>query len=270
MAEPRNEQRRESDAGFHLQLSNFNGPFDLLLTLIGNHKLDITEVALAQVTDEFLAYLRQRLADNTQEALDEASEFLVVAATLLDLKAARLLPAGEVEDAEDIAALEARDLLFARLLQYKAFKELAQHLAGLVGQSQNYVARSVPLDPPFDAVLPELIVNTTPEQLAAIARSVFERESAPPPQVGVDHLHHPKVSVPERAELMMAHLKEHGRATFSELCPRGGDDWQEYVATVVASFLALLELFRDRHIDLHQEDSGTELTVSLLVEEESS
>lgn len=265
MAEPRNE-KPESTEGFHLQLSNFSGPFDLLLTLIGNRKLDITEVALAEVTDEFLAYLRQRIDEHTQQALDEASEFLVVAATLLDLKAARLLPAGEVEDEEDIAALEARDLLFARLLQYKAFKELAAHLGQLVMDSRDYIPRTVPLDPPFDAVLPELVIRTSPAQLAEIAQQVFQRQSAPPPQVDVAHLHHPKVSVGERAEHMLRQLEQHGEATFAQLCPRTDQSWAEYVATVVASFLALLELFRDRRIELTQQVAGTDIHVSLLDE----
>lgn len=263
MAEPHNLPPKRSD-GFHLELSNFSGPFDLLLTLIGNRKLDITEVALAHVTDEFLAYLRQRIDQHTQAALDEASEFLVVAATLLDLKAARLLPAGEVEDAEDIAALEARDLLFARLLQYKAFKEMAAYFGQLVQAGRDYIPRNVPLDPPFDAILPELIVRTTPNQLAELAQQVFGRQSAPPPQVEVGHLHHPKVSVAERAEAMLEVLQEQGTATFSELCPRTPWPWEEYVATVVASFLALLELFRDRRIDLVQEDSASQIQVSLI------
>ena len=113
--------------GFEVHLDVFEGPFDLLLGLISKHKLDITEVALSQVTDEFIAYIRA-LADGWD--LDQASYFLLVAATLLDLKAARLLPSGEVEDEEDLALLEARDLLFARLLQYRAYKEVAAVFAG--------------------------------------------------------------------------------------------------------------------------------------------
>ncbi len=267
MVEPPNLQPSQSE-GFHLQLSNFSGPFDLLLTLIGNRKLDITEVALAQVTDEFLAYLRQRIDEHTQQALDEASEFLVVAATLLDLKAARLLPAGEVEDEEDIAALEARDLLFARLLQYKAFKEMAAYFGKLAGENRDYIPRNVPLDPPFDAILPELIVRTTPRQLAALAEQVFARQSATPPKVDTAHLHHPKVSVAERAKVMLELLHEQHTATFAQLCPRSTASWDEYVATVVASFLALLELFRDRRIDLTQEDNSSDILVSLITDSE--
>src|SRR6202161_2797894 len=127
-------------AGFQVHLDVFEGPFDLLLGLISKHKLDITEIALSQVTDEFIGYIRA-LADGWD--LDQASYFLVVAATLLDLKAARLLPAGEVEDEEDLALLEARDLLFARLLQYRAYKAGAAVLAAQMAAANRIFPRRV-------------------------------------------------------------------------------------------------------------------------------
>ena len=108
--------------GFRVSLGVFDGPFDLLLTLLSKHELDITEVSLSKVTHEFIAYLHELDAD---EEMEQASEFLVIAATLLDMKVAGLLPQGELVDAESVALLEARDLLFARLLQYRAFKEVS-------------------------------------------------------------------------------------------------------------------------------------------------
>ncbi len=190
--------------GFEVRLANFTGPFDLLLGLISKHKLDITEVALATVTDEFIKYIR-RLQELGGEdwALDEASEFLVIAATLLDLKAARLLPAGEVEDAEDIALLEARDLLFARLLQYKAFKQIAGILGETLEQEGRRYPRQVALEGHFAALLPELVWRHTPEQFAELAAKALKpKDSAPPAEVGLDHLHAPPVSVKEQAEIM--------------------------------------------------------------------
>ena len=117
--------------GFQVHLDNFEGPFDLLLSLIAKHKLDITQIALAQVTDEFIGYIR-----GADHDLSTTSEFLLVAATLLDLKAARLLPTGDVEDPEDLALLEARDLLFVRLLQYRAYKQLAGVFAERLARSE--------------------------------------------------------------------------------------------------------------------------------------
>ena len=189
--------------GFEVRLANFTGPFDLLLGLISKHQLDITEVALSTVTDEFIKYIKGLQALGEEWALDEASEFLVIAATLLDLKAARLLPAGEVEDDEDIALLEARDLLFARLLQYKAFK----HVAGMMGSTLELEARRFPrqvaLEEHFAALLPELVWRHTPQQFAALAGGRPASPRKPPPtEVGLAHLHGSPVSVKEQAELI--------------------------------------------------------------------
>src|SRR5690625_6075119 len=141
-----------ADDDFEVNLEVFSGPFDLLLSLISKHRLDITEVALAQVTDEFISFVADR-----DWPLEESSEFLVIAATLLDLKAARLLPAGEIEDPEDLARLEARDLLFARLLQYRAFREVADQFHEQFENLRGWYPRGVALEPWVAKLLPELV-----------------------------------------------------------------------------------------------------------------
>lgn len=242
--------------GFEVRLANFTGPFDLLLGLISKHKMDITEVALATVTDEFIKYIRRLQKLGEDWALDEASEFLVIAATLLDLKAARLLPSGEVEDAEDIALLEARDLLFARLLQYKAFK----HIAGVMGETLEQEARRYPrqvaLEGHFAALLPELVWRHTPGQFAELAAKALKPKDAAPEEVGLGHLHAPPVSVREQAEIMGYRLKLGAPLSFQALIADA-----ETTLVVVARFLALLEMFRDRVVAFEQPEPLAELTV---------
>ncbi|MBT2588100.1 ScpA family protein [Arthrobacter sp. ISL-95] len=243
-------------AGFEVRLANFTGPFDLLLGLISKHKLDITEVALATVTDEFIKYIRRLQELGEDWALDEASEFLVIAATLLDLKAARLLPAGEVEDAEDIALLEARDLLFARLLQYKAFKQIAGILGGTLEEEARRYPRQVALESHFSALLPELVWRHTPEQFAELAAKALKPKDSAPAEVGLDHLHAPPVSVKEQAEIMGYRLKLGAPLSFQALIADA-----ETTLVVVARFLALLEMFRDRVVAFEQPGPLSELTV---------
>ena len=243
-------------AGFEVRLANFTGPFDLLLGLISKHKLDITEVALATVTDEFIKYIKRLQQLGEDWALDEASEFLVIAATLLDLKAARLLPAGEVEDAEDIALLEARDLLFARLLQYKAFKQIAGILGGTLEQEGRRYPRQVALEGHFAALLPELVWRHTPEQFAELAAKALKPKDSSPAEVGLDHLHAPPVSVKEQAEIMGYRLKLGAPLSFQALIADA-----ETTLVVVARFLALLEMFRDRVVAFEQPGPLAELTV---------
>jgi len=197
----------ETRPGFEVRLANFTGPFDLLLGLIAKHQLDITEVAIATVTDEFIKYIRKLQKLGEEWALDEASEFLVIAATLLDLKAARLLPAGEVEDDEDIALLEARDLLFARLLQYKAFKEVAGLLGATLEQESKRFPRQVALEEHFAAMLPELVWKHTPEQFARLAETALKPKTPHPTEVGLGHLHASAVSVKEQAEILGLRLQ---------------------------------------------------------------
>ncbi|MER6678888.1 segregation/condensation protein A [Streptomyces sp. NPDC000983] len=242
----------ESGEGvFKVRLANFEGPFDLLLQLISKHKLDVTEVALSKVTDEFMAYIRAMGADWD---LDETTEFLVVAATLLDLKAARLLPAAEVEDEGDLALLEARDLLFARLLQYRAYKQIAEIFNRRLDEEARRYPRTVGLEPHHAELLPEVVISIGPEGFARLA--VKAMQPRPKPQVYVDHIHAPLVSVQEQAQIVVARLKELGEAGFRTLIEDTDD-----TLTVVARFLALLELYREKAVALDQETALGELTV---------
>ena len=244
----------EQDGGrprFTVRLHNFTGPFDLLLQLIGKHELDITEMALHTVTDDFIAHLAA-LGDDAD--LDETTEFLVVAATLLDLKAARLLPGAEVEDAEDLALLEARDLLFARLLQYRAYKQVAELFVELEAGAMRRFPRSVALEERFSALLPEVLLGVDPETFAELAAAVFRPK--PPPTVGIDHLHVAKVSVAEHAAILRERLARLGVATFAALTADC-----ESPLEVVARFLAVLDLYREASVDLEQPEAFGELTV---------
>jgi segregation and condensation protein A len=225
-----------------VHLDVFEGPFDLLLALISKHKLDITEIALSSVTDEFIGYIR---ALSGGWDLDQASYFLVVAATLLDLKAARLLPAGEVDDEEDLALLEARDLLFARLLQYRAYREVAVVLAGKMTAESKRFPRRVAMEPRFADLLPEVLLGLGPAEFAAIAARVLAPRR--PPTVSTSHLHVPRTSVREQAEILMAQLRSLRRATFRQLTADCAGTFE-----VVARFLAVLELYRDGRIGLDQ------------------
>lgn len=236
---------------FEVTLENFAGPFDLLLSLIAKHRLDVTEIALAEVTDEFIAHLRAM----EDWDLSQASEFLVVAATLLDLKAARLLPSGTVEDAEDLDLLEARDLLFARLLQYRAFKDVAAHLAERARESARSVPRSVQLEPHFAALLPELVIRIGPEGLAALAAAAFAPRPEPP-GVDLSHLHAPVVSVREQAALLVDRLRRLRAASFRALTADAGS-----TPVVIARFLALLELFREGTVAFEQAGPLADLTI---------
>jgi len=228
--------------GFEVHLDVFEGPFDLLLGLISKHKLDITEVALSQVTDEFIGYIRAR-AEGWD--LDQASYFLVVAATLLDLKAARLLPAGEVEDEEDLALLEARDLLFARLLQYRAYKEVAATFAGRMAVQARRFARRVPMEPQFAELLPEVLLGLGPAEFARIAALTLAPR--PAPVVPIEHIHVPRTSVREQAGILAGRLRTLGRASFRHLTSDCAGTYE-----VVARFLALLDLYRDGNVSFEQ------------------
>jgi segregation and condensation protein A len=220
-------------AGFQVALDNFEGPFDLLLQLISKHELDITEVALSAVTGEFIAYIK-----TLDDDLEQTTNFLLVAATLLDLKTARLLPQAEVEDEEDLALLEARDLLFARLMQYRAFKQVAAVIAERLAEESKRYARSVSLEPRFAQLLPEVLIAVGPQDLAALAARAFEAK--PVPVLSLAHLHAPQVSVREQAHLVVGQLRRKGEMTFRALTADAPD-----VLTKVARFLALLELFRE-------------------------
>jgi segregation and condensation protein A len=237
--------------GFELHLDNFEGPFDLLLSLISKHKLDITEVALSKVTDEFIAHVK---AAGPIWDLDQTSSFLLVAATLLDLKAARLLPQGDVEDEEDLALLEARDLLFARLLQYRAFKLVAAVLEGRLAEESKRHPRSVGLEERFANLLPEVLIGIGLEQFAGLAARAMEPK--PVLEVSLQHIHATRVSVREQATLVVERLKRSGTMTFRSLCGDSPD-----TLTTVARFLSLLELFREGAVSFDQVSPLGELSV---------
>lgn len=224
--------------GFSVHLTNFDGPFDLLLQLIARHKMDVTEVALGVVTDDFIAYIRALEGSEKGWDLDATTEFLVVAATLLDLKAARLLPSGEIEDEGDLALLEARDLLFARLLQYRAFKAIAAIFSERLIREEKTFARVVALESHFAQLLPEVLIGVGPDRFAAIAQRVLSPKTAP--TVTIDHIHRPLVSVTDEAIRIVEHLRRSSRSTFRSLV---GD--AESTLVVVARFLALLELYKE-------------------------
>jgi segregation and condensation protein A len=238
--------------GFHVDLGDlFEGPFDLLLGLISKHKLDVTEVALSKVTDEFIAHIK---ALGSEWDLGQATEFLVVAATLLDLKAARLLPSGEVEDEEDLALLEARDLLFARLLQYRAYKQVAAVFAGRMADEAGRFPRAVTLEPQFAGLLPEVLLGLGPQEFALLAAQALTPK--PVPTVGFDHMHVAHVSVREQAAIMVVLLRRARSCTFRALTADC-----EGTLVVVARFLALLELYRDGAVTFEQVSPLGELHV---------
>ena len=236
---------------FAVSLENFEGPFDLLLSLIAKHKLDVTEVALSRVTDEFIAHVK---AGGSTWDLEETSSFLLVAATLLDLKAARLLPQGDVEDEEDLALLEARDLLFARLMQYRAFKQVATVLETRLHAEARRHARAVGLEERFATLLPEVLIGIGLEQFAALAARALEPK--PAPELDLQHIHAPTVSVREQAGIVVDRLRRSGTLTFRALCGDSPD-----MLTTVARFLSLLELFREGVVGFDQVSPLGELTV---------
>ena len=249
------EEAAAATAGFSVSLGSvFEGPFDLLLSLISKHQLDITEVALSQVTDEFIGYIKAFGDD-----LEQTTQFLLVASTLLDLKTARLLPQGDVEDEDDLALLEARDLLFARLMQYRAFKQVATLISERLAEEERRHPRSVMLEPRFAELLPEVIVSIGPADLALLATATLEPK--PVPVLSLAHLHAPQVSVREQAHLVVDRLRRQGSTTFRALTADAD------LVTTVARFLAVLELFKEGVLtfdqatplgDLHLRWTGTD------------
>ncbi|GAC1380743.1 MAG: hypothetical protein NVSMB48_07420 [Marmoricola sp.] len=245
----------EASTGFAVRLDNFEGPFDLLLSLIGKHKLDVTEIALSRVTDDFIAHIKaMREIPGEGEDLEETTSFLLVAATLLDLKAARLLPQAEVEDEEDLALLEARDLLFARLLQYRAFKQVAGILEKRFEEQAHRHPREVGLEERFATLLPDVLIGIGLEDFALLAARAIQPK--PTLDVPMQHIHAPAVSVREQAGLVISALKLHGSSTFRALAADAPD-----TLTKVARFLALLELFREGVVAFDQLTPLGELTI---------
>ncbi|MDR1852446.1 MAG: segregation/condensation protein A [Propionibacteriaceae bacterium] len=243
----------EENPEFSVKLTNFEGPFDLLLQLISRHKMDVTEVALSVVTDEFLTYIAD--AKDGNWSMDKTSSFLVVAATLLDLKAARLLPQGEVEDEEDLEALQARDLLFARLLQYRAFKIVAEDFGRRIAGESHSHARPGGLEERFAKLMPEVNLSGMAEKLAELAAQALTPKE--PEHVSLAHLHVPKVSVTEQAEIISARLKEKKTLSFRALVADAGEK-----LVVVARFLALLYLYRAMSVSFEQLTPLGELNIT--------
>jgi segregation and condensation protein A len=250
---------------FNLHLANFEGPFDLLLSLISKHKLDVTEVALSQVTDEFIAHIKgaggrpvgsEASGPGEKEPwdLEQTTSFLLVASTLLDLKAARLLPQGEVDDEEDLSLLEARDLLFARLLQYRAFKQVAGLLEQRISNEERRHPRSVGLEERFATLLPDVLIGLGLEEFAGLAAAALEPKAQP--EIGLAHLHAPAVSVREQATIVIGRLRGSGTLTFRALAADAPD-----TMTRVARFLSLLELFREGVIAFDQMTPLGELSI---------
>lgn len=244
-----------SSGAFSVHLENFDGPFDLLLQLISRHKMDITEISLSLVTDEFISFIRSLEQSGQGWRLDQATEFLVVAATLLDLKAARLLPSGEVDDEEDLALLEARDILFARLLQYRAFKEIAATFADRIALSDKSFARVVALEASLSALLPEVLIGVGPARFAAIAERVLTPKSSP--VVSVEHLHLPLVSVMEESKRVVEALRRSTSLSFRNLIADA-----DTTLVMVARFLALLDLYRQGVLRFNQVIALGELQIS--------
>ena len=244
-----------ASGGFSVHLANFDGPFDLLLQLISRHKMDVTEVSLSIVTDEFISFIRGLEASGEGWELEQATEFLVVAATLLDLKAARLLPSGDVEDEEDLALLEARDLLFARLLQYRAFKEIAATFSERIAAADKSFARVVALDPALAALLPEVLIGVGAQRFAAIAERVLTPKVAP--VVAIQHLHMALVSVAEESKMVVEALRHSKSLSFRNLIADA-----DSTLVVVARFLALLDLYRQGVLRFDQVIALGELQIS--------
>jgi segregation and condensation protein A len=241
----------EAAPAFAVRLDNFEGPFDLLLSLIAKHKLDITEVALSRVTDEFIAFVK---VGGKVWDLEQTTSFLLVASTLLDLKAARLLPQGDVEDEEDLALLEARDLLFARLMQYRAFKQVAGVLEQRLAAESTRHPRQVGLEDRFATLLPEVLIGIGLDQFARLAARAMEPR--PVLEVSLQHIHAARVSVREQAALVVDRLRRSGTMTFRALCGDSPDK-----LTTVARFLSLLELFREGAVGFDQVTPLGELTI---------
>ena len=249
-----------SEGSFAVHLTNFDGPFDLLLQLISRHKMDITEVALGVVTDDFIAYIRALEGSEAGWDLDQTTEFLVVAAPLLDLKAARLLPSGEIEDEGDLALLEARDLLFARLLQYRAFKEIAAIFNERIDLADRSFARLVAMEPHFATLLPEVLIGVGPARFAQIAQRAMTPKT--PLVLSVEHIHRPLVSVTEEATRLVDQLRRSGRSSFRNLISDA-----DSTLVVVARFLALLELYREGVLRFEQVVALGELQITWAGEE---
>lgn len=236
---------------YHVSLSAFEGPFDLLLHLIARRKVDIYEIPIAAITDDYLAVIGQL----DQLDLEVTTEFLVVAATLVELKAARLLPSQDDPEVDELA-LEARDLLYARLLDYRTFREAAAHLRDRLERFDGYIPREVRLEPQLAALRPEASLGISPDQLALIAARAFA--DRPADVLDLSHVQPVRMTVREAAGMILDELtRADGPLTFDELTAGC-----RHTAEVVVHFLACLELYKLDHVDLQQPENLGTLTVT--------
>lgn len=218
---------------FHVRLDQFDGPFDLLVTLITRRQLDITHIALSEVTDEFLRYVQR---NTFSEHVEDISDFLLVAATLLDIKIAQLLPQSQYTDREDVHALAARDLLFARLLEYRAFRDASAWFAqryeleiqrhSRLGEDKK-VSGDVQID-----------WKMSLERFHALALEFFSREKKAEPDIPVSHIHDSATTF-EHISHIVTVLKEARRLTFRQLVENA-----QQKRDIVTRFMILLELYK--------------------------
>jgi segregation and condensation protein A len=226
--------------GYVVRTEVFEGPFDLLLHLIARQRVDIWQVSLSRITEDYLAEVRRMRQLN----LEVATEFLVVAATLLELKAARLLPAPDAEPDEAEAALEERDLLFARLLQYRAYKQVAELFAARLAEQAAYLPRRVGAEDVLKGIAPDLLAGVEPEELARMAAALTP---TPPPEVTTTHIAPPKLSVAEAVADLAERLRQRGSSSFEDLVGK-----QAVPIEVVVGLLALLELYKRSLVEIEQ------------------
>lgn len=220
----------------------FQGPFDLLLHLILQDQVDLYEVRVCDIVDAYLGELERM--DSMD--LEVATEFVLIAATLIELKSRRLLPDdGDIDLDEELALWEERDLLLSRLVECKTFKDAAVAMAGIANEAGRSYPRRAGVDDRFVGLLPDLLARTTPDDL----RSAFIRAVAPKPVPHVDtgHIHQIRVTVTDAVAELLDELPRLGRATFAELTA----DLVERIEVIVR-FLAVLELFKQGWIDLEQ------------------
>lgn len=235
---------------YEVNLDVFQGPFDLLLQLIAKRKLDITQVDLADITQDFLASL-----DGIEQLdLETATRFLVVAATLIELKAARLLPREHAEELEDLLG-EARDLLYARLLEYRAFRDAGLLLQVRLEEHGDFHGRTAPLDPEWRRLVPHAPLGIGVADLARLA--ALATAPRPEPTVRLDHIRRTFITIQDAATRLLGRVTRPGdRTGFTDLVvgERRGD--------AIVFFLAMLELYKLGHLDLDQPDHRGDLTVT--------
>lgn len=244
-------------SGFQVNLEVYSGPFDALLGMIANNKLELTEVSLSSITEEFLTYVRG--LDFTKN-MDEASAFLDIASILVEVKSVAILPGGEdnQHDEQSLEALRERDLLFARLLQYRAYKQAAGDFRARIAANSGRFPHPAAMDEGVAAMLPELVWTLTPLELAQLAAQVIA--NAPASEVSIHQLHVPLVDLRAQSlvvrDRLIAALESKGdqSMSFSELTR----DCTSRIE-VVARFMAVLVFFKQGVLQYQQDGPFAEL-----------